>query len=80
MKVHDLEEPFTVTEGDAYEQKEIELEGWDACGDTITLRCKKEIPDGARVSAYWRTHPTFKPVFDAGTRLPILAFYNRECE
>ena len=59
-------------------KNEIKLTSWEGYGDSVILHSDSEIPADARVSACWKAHVTFKPPFDTGTRLPIVAFYNKE--
>lgn len=73
--VQNVDMPFTVSDKDG---NDIKLTSWEGYGDCVVLHAENEIPADARVGACWQTHVTFKPPFDTGTRLPIVAFYNKE--
>jgi len=54
---------------------EMEIADWNGTLDKINIFLKEPAPEGSTVAGLWQAVPDFKPPFDSGTRLPILAFY-----
>lgn len=73
--VHNQCIPVTVFKPDG---TEMEIADWNGTLNMINIFLKEEAPDGSKVAGLWQAVPDFKPPFDSGTRLPILAFYGLE--